>query len=158
MSHFLVIEKEQEIEDCNFNYLFYVVISFVYAGFLCVLVDRILDSEGLEKNCSYKNIIKYDTAEYTARTEKCTKLKKEFENKKFVYLMALGVLSIIGGISAARASPEYCTGGAGIAVGGMLVIFYETLINWYDLRTDAKILMLGVSLIALFYGSTKYYL
>jgi hypothetical protein len=157
---FIVIEEEEvsNVKDTEFNYLFYIVIAFVYAGFLITLVDRLLNSEKLEKECSWDRLLKHTGTEYTSANDKCKKMRKEFDNKKFIYLITAGLLSIAGGITAAHSNPSFCTGGAGVAVGGVFIVLYETLANWHDLRNDVKIIMLGLSLLALFYGSTRYYL
>lgn len=154
---FVVIEQEQESKtDCYFNTFYYLVISFVYAAFLCVLVNRMLNNEGIEQHCSEKNMPQFGSDEYMTKKTKCEKLRKQFSNKKFVYLVVLGIISIVGGVSVAHTCPEYCTGGSGVAVGGLLVVVYETLVNWTELRDDVKIIMLGSALLATFYASTRY--
>jgi len=156
---YIVIEEEESnVNDSEFNYLFYIVIAFVYAGFLITLVDRLLDSERIEKVCSWNNLLKLTGTEYTSANDKCKKIRKTFDNTKYCYLITLGLLSIAGGITAVHSDPSFCTGGAGIAVGGVFIVLYETLAYWNEIRNDVKIFMLGIALLALFYGSTRYYL
>jgi len=149
----LVIDQDTSLDQNNdkteFSYLFYILIAFVYAGLLITVVNKLLDGDKIKKHCSYDSL--------SNDTKKCEKIKKEFENKKFIYLIALGVMSVVGGVSAARSNPAYCTGGSGVAAGGFLIIIFETLSNWYELRTNVKIFMLGAALISLLYGSSRYY-
>lgn len=156
---FIVIEDDvSNNKDTEFNYLFYIVIAFVYAGFLITLVDRLLDSEKLEKECSWNHLLNYTGTEYTSTNDKCKKMRKDFDNKKFIYLITLGLVSIAGGCTIVHSNSSFCTGGAGVAVGGAFIVLYETLANWHELRNDVKIFMFGIALLALFYGSTRYYL
>jgi hypothetical protein len=157
---YIVIEEDQvsNDKDIEFNYLFYVLIAFVYFEFLLTLVDILLDREKLEKECSWVRLLQYTGTEYKSTNDKCKKMRKDFDNKKFIYLITLGLLSIAGGCTIVHSNTAFCTSGAGVAVGGAFVVLYETLANWHELRNDAKIFMFGIALLALFYGSSRYYL
>lgn len=159
----LVIEQDQtdqkdDYSDGAFSYFFYAFIAIVYAAFLFVLVDKLIDSEGLEKECGstpdYQFILTQED-ESTEKINKCSKLRKDFKNKKFVYLLTLGVISAIGGFAAISNDRKYLTAGSGIALGGLWVVIYEILANWIDLKPNVKIFMLGAALVTLLYGSVK---
>jgi hypothetical protein len=159
----LIIDQDQtgfrdnDSEPDGLNYFFYAFIAIVYAAFLFVLVDKLIDSDDVEKQCGSIPLIQYvaEDGESVGKIKKCKKLRKDANGKKFVYLLIFGVLSAIGGFAAISNDKKYLTAGSGIALGGLWVVFYEIIINWSDLNTNAKIFFLGASLATLLYGSVK---
>ena len=141
----MVVEKEI-IEDCpNDSTYFYVyaVTAFVYAFFVALLVDRLLKYEDVEKVCKGNN------------SALCLKAEKAFNNKKFIYMMILGVFSVFSGAYIAGSNPGLRTGGISVCAGGAMLLLYYTVLNWSNIDKNVQLAILGTTFFTLFYGSTK---
>jgi len=133
------------------SYYIYMTIAFVYVFFMSLLVDRLLDYDRIDKMCSFTGLVGSD---YATRLVACNQAKKDYEVKKFTYMIMIGVLSIFGGTVLASTDKKYATGGWGISTGGIMLVIYYTIVNWSLLDKNVQIGVLGTTLIALFYGST----
>jgi len=160
----LVIEDSQDNANIgNLNYFIYITIGVIYAILLSLVVDRILNYDLVEKICNdtsdytRKNSDLYDSDEYKQRQSICKKAREDFDTRKFMYMSAIGVLSILGGGYLAQSDYRYLTGGCGIALGGAFATIYYTVYNWYSINRDAKLGILGLAFIMLFYGTERKY-
>jgi Na+/proline symporter len=144
------ISQTEDSDDQIYGYgysdgLIYLTIGVVYFLFLQLLVDRFLGYEKIEKSCTSKNIIN-NPDEYG---KLCTKLRDEFELKKYVYMVVLGALSMGGGLYLAKSDKTYLVGGCGLALGGLWAMIWFTLINWSRLNRNFQFLILGLVLISM---------
>ncbi|VBB18737.1 hypothetical protein YASMINEVIRUS_1269 [Yasminevirus sp. GU-2018] len=155
VSDILVIEQEESpsLYDTS-NYYIYIAIAFVYAFFMALLVDRLLNYDRVEKVCDTSSVKGQD---YTDRYQACRKAQKEYDTRKFTYMIVLGVFSIFGGAFLARSDKMYETGGWGVSAGGLMLVIYYTVANWGILDKNVQVAVLGLTFFALFYGSTMLY-
>jgi len=160
----ILIERENDYGDrdmthmydfSSFDYFTYIAIGFVYAFLVSLIVSRILNYDRVEKECDMKNMT-IDNPQRTAHVETCRKAMNDFDSKKFFYMIIIGVLSILGGAYMAKVDHRYMTGGLGIALGGLMTIIYFTLYNWSSLGKDFQLILLGLTFVLLFYGSTHF--
>lgn len=131
-------------------------LGFVYVFFLSLLVDRLLNYDRVEQICDTKEM-QYGTDQYKTRLNVCKKVNSEYDTKKFMYMVVLGVMSVMGGAYMVQSDPKYTTGGAGVALGGMISIIYYTTYNWSNINKDVRVIVLGLTFALLFYGSTRLY-
>lgn len=152
----LVIEQESGDDNSNLDYFTYITIGFVYVFFLSLLVDRLLNYDRVEQICDTKNM-QYGTDQYNTRVNVCKKTTNDYDTKKFMYMVVLGVLSVLGGGYLVQSDPRYTTGGCGVALGGVISIIYYTTCNWSNINKDVRVIVLGLTFALLFYGSTRLY-
>jgi hypothetical protein len=141
----------------NFDYMIYVTIGIIYAVFISLLVDRSLNYDKVENTCdqiynkSYRNNL--DTSD-DPKSE-CNKVTEDFHSRKYLAMIVVGVLSVFGGAYLGASNPMYATGGYGVALGGLYSIIFYTMYNWQNIDKDMKVVVLGLTLAGLFYGSIK---
>jgi len=161
MTDILVIDQDPSNSDYNFDaasgYV-YVVIAFVYAFFLALLVDKILDTDRIDKACNVPawgyNQSQQELDQLQNMQNKCDKVRKDLNTSKFTYMMVLGVASILGGAYISKSDRRYAVGGWGMSLGGAMIVLYYTFVNWYMLDKWCQVIVLGGAFGALFYGST----
>jgi len=143
------------------DYAIYITIAFVYAFFFSNLINRIVKT-GIDKKCEDDRFYSYVTLDgYQDKNKKltdveismCDKMQKDSEDKKFIYLMIVGSLSVLLAGILVRKETNYEIAGMGIGLGGFLTIIYQLLKNWHRLSDDFKIGVLGILLTGLIYGS-----
>lgn len=137
-------------------------IAFVYAFFIALLVDRLLGYDNVDKLCEHTGFIRSLTSpltdpNYETKRKACEDAKKDYEKKKFTYMILIGVASIFAGVLMAKANNSYSTGGWGVALGGLFLIIWYTIMNWYSLDKTFQVAILGVAFVALFCGSMMLY-
>src|SRR6185503_14458635 len=140
----LVIERDSDYEFNNFDYLTYLAIGFIYVFLLSVLIDRILNYERVEKICSTQNM-QIGSEQYNEQIDDCKKAINAHNSKKFMYMIIVGVASILGGGYLARYDDRFMTGGLGIALGGLMAVIYFTISNWNTINRDFQIVLLGLT-------------
>lgn len=150
-----IIDQERNPNFYTSSYLIYITIAFVYAFFLALLVDRLLNyDDNVEKVCDVSNLT---GQEYIDRNQVCRDAQKKYDSQKFVYMIIIGVLSIFGGIFLVKYDTDYTTGGMGVTLGGVALILYYTLANWSMLNRDLQVTVLGLTFFILFFGSLTIY-
>ncbi len=78
--------------------------------------------------------------------------KKIEDRKVFTYSMFSGVIALVLGIWTflqSDADPRVSAPGRGIALGGFLLVLYNTLMRWNDFQELVRIAVLGLSFISL---------
>jgi len=155
----IVIEQGDDIEMSNTQYYLYIVIGVVFAFFVSLLVDRFLDYEKIEKKCDTNNIgdLMYNTEQYKKRKADCDPIKKDYDTKKFVYMVVIGIFGLFIGSYLAAQDPAFAIGGSGVAFGSSMLVIYYTVVNWSLIQKDLQIVVLGLAFLALFYGSIRIY-
>jgi|TARA_B100002051_G_C16707075_1_gene624403 predicted histidine transporter YuiF (NhaC family) len=115
-------------------------ISIVYSILVTMLVDKMI---GYEDNVEYyqnKQINNYSSNE-----------NDELVKKRYYILTLIGVLSIVCGNYIKEESISN-----GISLGGLFILIFHTLMNWFTINETSKIIVLSISLGALLYtGKTK---
>jgi hypothetical protein len=149
----LVIEQDSTSYN-SLDVCTYLTIGFIYAVFLSLLVDRILNYNRVEQVCDTKGMM-FGTTQYNTRQDACEKAKTDYNSKKFAYMVVIGFLSVLGGAYVARLDDKYMTGGSGVAFGGLLTVIYFVIYNWTNLNKDFQIFILGLTFAGLLYGSTR---
>jgi hypothetical protein len=141
----IIVEKDLNISnDKNTtSFYIYIVTAFVYAFFIANLVERLLNYDHVEKVCKNNDVLT------------CINTEKAFNNKKFIYMMILGILSVFGGAYISLVSPEFKTGGCEVCTGGILLLIYYISINWGNINKNMQVGALGIAFFSLFYGSMK---
>jgi hypothetical protein len=105
----------------------------------------LLNSEKVDKICRNNGA--------SNKLKLCEKAEAVYDEKKFTYMIVLGILSIFGGALIARTGVAYSASGCGISFGGMMLVLYFTIKNWNTLSKNLQITILGLALFALMYGS-----
>ena len=151
----LVIEQDVSDGYETTDYFTYLTIGFVYVFFLSLLVDRYLKYDQVEKVCDISTV--QTNEQYKTRMASCKKANDEHNKKKFMYMVVLGVVSILGGSYMTQRDPKYAIGGCGVTLGGMFSVIYYTIYNWSTINKDVRIILIGLAFALLFYGSTRIY-
>jgi hypothetical protein len=154
-------QNDYFVNDQSSNYQFdmsqcyiHITIAFVYVFFLALLVDRILDYDSVEKICNFTGITEQV---YLDKRKMCDKSRKDYEERKFTYMIMIGVISIFGGALLTKIDKTYTTGGWSVSTGGMMLVIYYTIMNWNSLDKNLQVIVLGTTFAVLFYGSTMFY-
>lgn len=132
----------------NLSFSFCLAIAFLYAFFVSYLFNKILGEQFANKSC-YMLDKKEDIAACDAQV-------LAFNEKKFSFMIIIGVLSILVGTYAASSNPRYGVAGWGVSTGGLLLVIYYVIMNWWRLDTNLKLVILGSSLAGIIYGSTRF--
>lgn len=132
----------------NMSSVYCIVIAVLFAFFVSYLFNKLLDVDSIA-NC-------YSKAKKVEDLDTCSAMKTAFDEKKFSFMVIIGILSILVGTYMASADPKYGVAGWGISSGGMLLVVYYILINWWRLDTNFKLLILGTSLAGIIYGSIRF--
>lgn len=132
----------------NMSSVYCVVIAVLYAFFVSYLFNKLLGENLVNRNC-YVNLKPEEITE-------CNNKVTAFDEKKFSFMVIIGVLSVLVGTYMATSNPKYGIAGWGISSGGLLLVVYYILINWWRLDTNLKLLILGSSLAGIIYGSTRF--
>jgi hypothetical protein len=152
-----VINREpdtlQEYDYSHFDFVTYMAIGIIYILFLAFILDRFLSYDRVENVCRVKDE-KPGSAQFNAKREECRNAVNDYDYKKFLYMLVIGFVSVFGGCCLARADPRYMTAGMGIALGGFIGIIYYTIYNWSSISKNIQVLILGLTLAVLLYGST----
>lgn len=153
---FLVIERDiTSSSQCNTpDYYTYLAIAFIYAFFMALFVDKLLNFDQVEKVCEAPNTT---GSVSTDKIQACKKAQDEYNTRKLTYMIILGVCSVFGGAFLAGSNKMYETGGCGVATGGSLLILYYTAMNWKRFDKNVQLAILGLSFIVMFYGSIHAY-
>lgn len=116
-------------EPCTtLDYFISLTIGFVYVFFLSLLVDRLLNYDRVDQICNTGNAGAAGNAQvvldikYSTQDGACEKVRNDYNTRKFIYMVVLGVLSIIGGGCLAK-NEKYATSGTGIVIGGVFPSF-----------------------------------
>jgi len=159
MNDSVVVIEETETKIDSYCILIYITIAFVYAIFLSLLVDRILNYDRVEKVCNVSIMPYFNKSEEESpdKFKMCQDAKKEYDTQKFIYMIVLGLLSLFGGAFLARYDNNYTTGGMGVALGGIFLILYYTVANWTMLNRNLQTVVLGLTFAILFIGSMFMY-
>jgi hypothetical protein len=128
------------------EYFMYVTIAIVYVTLLMMVIDRVMGFDVMDKRIdNEEDFIRKDV------------LRKELDDKKFMYQVAAGAISLLGGSYVVATSNNYDTFGLGVGLGGLFTVIYTTIGNWDRFGSNTKIGVLGATLLALGYGSSKMY-
>lgn len=103
--------------------------------------------ENEKKKLDYKNCVK----------EK-QKMKDDFENNKFLFLIVLSVLSMIIScyLLSGSSNKNYNSAFAGIIGGSLLTIIYQIFFYWSNLHDNLKLAIYSASFVLLVVVSGKY--
>lgn len=142
----------ERYDSTYFDYFTYLAIGFVYVCFMSLLSDQILKYQGNDKSCD-----KNSDNNHSELEQRCVSDNYDNELKKYVLMLIAGFGGILVGGYLINQDPIYTTGGMGLGLGGLLAIIYYTIYNWGKFNKNVQLLILGVTLVALFYGSTKIY-
>lgn len=158
----IVIEQSDDSDyRFDFDYFTCIAIGFVYVFFLSLIVDRLLNHDLLEQvNDAMEQV--YNTKDkkyadqYNARIKEHNKVIAAYNTQKFIFMIILGVMSIMSGGYLANCDARYAMSGRGIALGGVISIIYYTAHDWTNINKDIKVIVLGLTLAFLLYGSTQH--
>lgn len=153
----LVIERESDSQP---NPYVYITIAFVYAFLVSLIVDKMLNYSRVEKVCENRIELQdilndKKLKEHSAQREVCLKASDAYDEQKFTYMFAIGILSFLGGSMIARYEKSLATGGMGLSIGGIVIVVHQIFKNWAKLK-ELRIFLLAVVFIALFYGSSAH--
>ncbi len=137
------------------NSMIYLTIGFIYAVLLSLIIDKVIHADKYDAYCSWNSRANLTEAEQTERSVKCNEMEKNNSKQKFVYMIALGIISMISGAHIAQSYPAYSTSGVGIAFGGAMTTIWYVIIEWSSFSDSYKILILAAALAVLVYGSSK---
>lgn len=129
-----------------YNYAYILSISILYPYFFSKFADIIFNKKDIDTKY-YKNFSfgRYDF------NEKNKQAYDDFNTKKYVLMIVVGIAGIIAGTHYANTNRD---GGAGIALGGLFSLIYYTLYNWMNINEYIKLLISGGSLAILLHAST----
>ncbi len=141
------------------DYFTAIVIGFVYAFFLALLFDRILGYDRIDRLCNINNMYPLNKSDEGKRMNltACKKAQYDYDVQKAGYMIIIGILSMLLGGYLIKQDPKYATGGMGIGVGGIFLIIYYICANWTKMSSNLQILILALTFLLLFFGSTQYY-
>lgn len=142
-----------QILDNRSSY-FIIPIAVLYSMFFTKLVNILLGYEEIKALCDGKSWGYQDDNKecYTKKRQ----LMDMFESKKFNVMLVVGLMGILFGafmLSQDVANGQLGTAGAGVALGGVLTIFYFILVNWGKLNEVNKTIITGGVLAGLIGGS-----
>ena len=80
--------------------------------------------------------------------------RKMFDNKKFIFLLVVGV---VGSIISTMFYQKYKGVSIGTNIGSFVTMCYATYVNWQNINEIGKLALSGLSLSALIYSGIKYY-
>ena len=149
MNDMLVIEKEYD--DLDYGYflkqmIIGIAITIIYIYFVSALVDKFADHECI--NQQYLDLVS-DVYNEPA-LKKYEQNKKEFQDKQIIYLMIIGLLSIIGGALFSNCDYTNAVGvGIGIMSAGFGIVFGCIYLN--KVSMNFKVISLGLLLLLMCY-------
>lgn len=135
------------------------LIGLLLATFLQRTVAYVVEDPELHKGGSSWYFTRDgETPEQKAERERRDGLLKEERRRIFSYSMILGVVSLIlglyGFLQAAR-DPRISAPSRGVALGGFLLVLYNTINRWNEFQELIRLAVLGLSFVSL--AAAAYY-
>lgn len=117
-------------------------ISIIYSILVTMIVDKLI---------GYKDNVEYFQNKSIENNNDYNDNYNDLIQKRYYLLTLLGVFSIVGGNYIKEESISN-----GISLGGLFLLIFHTLFNWFSIDQTSKIVVLSISLGALLYtGKNK---
>lgn len=141
---------DNEYSSIEYYILLLIAISFSILVFQ--VVERSLNMKNIYTKCPspYSDDVVHDNKKMT-----CRDVYQDVYNKHLMYITVLSVLGLLVGGSLYNSGRDTMVVGSGLALGSALVLGYSIFYNWTYINTDVRIVLLGGTIGALGYGSTK---
>ena len=120
-------------------------------GFIQVFFSSKLSTKIFEENSKSCSDFKYDTPEYKSCHKDYTQNKSDQDTKKFVFMMIVGIISLMIVYNLdANNTIRY-----GVGLGGLMTIIYALFMNWSSMNETIRLCVLGVSFVSLLYIGSR---
>lgn len=132
--------------NSTYGVIFYIAIAIIYATFMSLSVDTIIQDE--------KDILcNTDSPNY--KWKSCRDARNRFDNQKFIMMIVIALLSLILAGITYKYVDEYQIPSLGVGLGSLFIIIFWTIRNWHNLDQNSRLVVLGTSLVVLTYGSIQ---
>lgn len=139
--------------------ILYIAIGCLLASFTSRMYDVIVDYDSVDKKC--------DNIPWTEPTQNNRKTKRQqcdedrdialenIKNTKLTCMLIIGFLYIVAGV---YLSKQYSNASIrGITFGGILLLLWHILLNWYKFSNLQQVLLIGGALAGLLYAGVTGY-
>src|SRR5277367_5713113 len=82
-------------ETYTLSIFIYLTIGFIYVCLLSLLVDKVLQSEKIDKMCGYSILIDMNDQNRSVEDKKCDAIKEHNKKQKFTYMIVIGLISML---------------------------------------------------------------
>ena len=127
-------------------------IMCIFAFFASNAFDLYMENSKIEDQCKNYKYDDYNNSNYNNCIKDKNQKLNELKNKKFIFFIVIGIISIILAYYIQTLPAK-----GGIAGGGVLLILYGLIVNWTSMDDKTKLLVLGGGLSTLITVSYKYY-
>lgn len=135
---------------------FAIPIAITYAFFTNSLTSRITGFGNVYKMCDNIEYQTYDNSDYKICNKKMNEQIEMLTKKNFMYMMALSLIGmIVGTILMSKYPSNMLDGGFGIALGAMLTMIYQLVLNWTTMKENFRLIVLGGIFVGLVMASYK---
>lgn len=151
----------------NMHLFFSIPIGLLYAVFFTKLANYIMEYPKIKNMCNDLSLAYFrspstqknnnemnenDKKRFACYEERDKKMK-EFNRKQFNIMMIIGLIGIIAGVILHKQGGNTQVAGSGIALGGLMLIVYFILTNWWTMDELSRITISGTVLAVLIIGS-----
>ena len=138
---------------------FLLPLTLLYPLFFSKLYDLSFAKENIKCKIDYTNfndpvIIK----QKDICLEKEETIRTQNNDNKYVFMIVIGILSIICGLFISQSYSNLNNIGISIATAGLFQTVLYTIYNWSNINDLSKLFVTGLAIIILFYSSSKTYL
>jgi hypothetical protein len=132
-----------------------ITIALIYPYFFHKLIDKVMGYDKVNDMCDN---VKYSEGGFNESSEhkQCVASKKQqldnMELKRHVTFLIVALLSILVSSMIRQKSTK-----VGVGMGGVFLLIIALCMYWSNYNETAKLVILGLSLVAVIYVSTKMY-
>jgi hypothetical protein len=137
----------------NLKYYFSIPIGTIYGLFFTKLINVLLEYEQKQALCED---IKYKEPGYDSCRKQRNEMITEFKTKRFNIMMIIGMVGIVLGVilhSQNVADGRLSVAGAGLSLGGVLILIYYIIENWHRMNELSRVIVTGAVLLSLIMSS-----